>query len=249
MTKKIARVEVRIPPDIKEQFSDNCQNEGKNTSEVIRDFIYQKISPQKEINTNNRFAYKTGLIFLIFILSGFIYSYSKPDLNHHERLYMQFNRIDINGDGILTLNDFEKFSHKLLTKFAAKPEQHLMLQGMSAEEREIKLEKLRKKHNPLKRMNYYDINQDNMVTFEEFKSLPPLISSIKWAPFEVLDSDNNHYVTYEELYQYAYQWFEAYKVPAKNATYFTKQRMTRDVNDDNQLSLTEFKSPRTKHAL
>lgn len=247
MTKKIARVEVRIPPDIKEQFSDNCLNEGKNSSEVIRDFIYQKITPNVELqldenkNQNkNSLVYKLLLVLFIFISGGSIYSYSQPDLVKHEKLYYQFNRIDQNRDGVLTVDDFEKLSNKLLKKFAANPEQYLMLRGMTAEQRVIKLEKLRKKHHPVKRMNYYDIDQDSIVTFKEFSSLPPRIAYIKWGKFQALDTNGNNYITYEEFYAYATEWFSTYKNIPKRATYFSKEIMTRDLNGDKQLSLKEY---------
>lgn len=247
-TKKVARLEVRIPPDVKAQFSDNCSNEGKNSSEVIRDFIYQKITPNEEVgegHNKKNLMYAFLATFFMFLLGGG-YSYSQPDPDDHEILYLQFNSIDKNRDGVLTLSDFEILSKKLLKKFSSHPEKFLMLQGLNTEERTAKLEKLKQKHHPTKRMNYYDVNQDNIVTFKEFISLPPQFNSIKWKNFYDIDTNKDNYLSYEELFTYAKQWFSYDNKAQKRATYSSKQRMLRDINGDNQLSLEEYKTPIAK---
>lgn len=245
MTKKVARLEVRIPPDVKEQFSDNCINQGKNSSEVIRGFIDQFLgADEKNIDESsknkNTFSYKILLFITLIIAGGGYYFYPSSYPMEQQKFNFQFDRFDRDHNGILTLEDFKRYRNKLMKGFSSNPDNYLMLRELSAEDRIIKLEKLRKKHSPVKRMKYYDLNQDGKVTFEEFISLPLSISLVRWDFFIHLDVDKNNYLSYDELLMYTREWFKDHIKGEKGARYFAKQAMLRDVNGDNKLSLYEF---------
>lgn len=245
MTKKIARIEVRIPPDIKTQFSSNCVDEGKNSSEVIRDFIYGRLTGNSDNLTDNATSEKfltknvwLCLSVLIFVMSVFFYF--PAQVSEQQKLTVQFKRLDDDGNRQLTIDDFKSYKAAKIKSLKRKQKRFIKQHGVEAATLSLKIKKTIKKYKPKSYMEYYDANNNGEVSFAEFSALPPKNTSIRWGGFNSLNSNDDRYLNYEELLHYAEQWFKFEKLTHKKSIYCVEEILLNDMDGDKRLSLEEY---------
>lgn len=254
--KKIAKLEVRIPPEVKESFAEKCETQGKTVSETVREFIHQNIhndnfdeEKHDVLKTNNRASYikMLSIVSVITIVSIAITSsiIKAPILNTQPdpKIIKIFNKYDRDHNGLLTLSDFEEFkSHKInriqqgKSKFVTKSStDNKSLSFVTADE-------FSKKYNSAAKLAKYDLNFDGEVDINEFIESKPRLNYITWASFNVLDTNEDNDLSKEELLDYAQQWFDGYPSAKKRARLHTNARLWKlDADKNGQISLVELK--------
>ncbi|WP_448547579.1 hypothetical protein [Thalassotalea fusca] len=168
-SKKIARIEVRVSPELKTDFEAACQNKGSTVSETIRDLIEEKTSTSSPMP---KFALVFGSVLVIivsmvlgykFFQKGEVFSpknnesYDSVDLL---KAKLAFAGVDYNKDGIVTIDDFVQLHTELLKEGNTKNQF-----GQPFDQEEYK-----KTYDPHRQFEYLDVNKDNQISLEEFST-------------------------------------------------------------------------------
>ena len=232
--KKIARIEVRISPDVKDEFAVICNETGETASEAIRDFVHKRVNPPTDLindSANVQGLTRKGNLYLlclviILLLSGLVLYYPTQPENEFQR--KEFNSYDRDGNGILTVDDFQMLKANRIKNIVS---------GRS----KVKLDTFIERNNPQKQFAKFDTNKDKKVTFSEFIESSKNNYRVSWGKFSPIDTDNNKLLDSYELYRYARKMLSnkvrADEIAAKLVKFCLKNR---DKNDDGLLTIDEF---------
>lgn len=97
--KKSETLEVRLSHATKEAFMARCRADGRSASETVRGFIEGEIAAARPRRLLPRLA--AGA--LLAAAAGAV---AAPTLAHPARSAAEFQRLDKNHDGVLTLDEF-----------------------------------------------------------------------------------------------------------------------------------------------
>lgn len=244
--KKIARIDVRISPDVKNEFSELCENNGYTASEVIRNFVHANIKqnhqPTAESSKKNIYLI-TLLILLILIMSvmsvNFFNTSSAAKVNKEfsPKLIKLFKYIDQNGNAVIDLDDLHTKKAMLITniKLGTGPLDRYHKRRITTEELELLIQ-------PTQQLTYWDENKDGVLSIEEFanSSYPFKTERFLTLPsLQTLDIDNNNLVTRQELQHFLLQKYHYLKDNAFLTTWHINQLLFRyNANTNDEIKLT-----------
>jgi len=97
--KKSETLEVRIPYSTKEAFMARCRADGRSASEAVRGFIEAEV---EGIPRRRRLIGRLAAGALLAAAAGAV---AAPTLAHTNRT-AEFQRMDVNHDGVVTLQEF-----------------------------------------------------------------------------------------------------------------------------------------------
>ena len=97
--KKSETLEVRIPYSTKEAFMARCRADGRSASEAVRGFI------EAEVEGTPRRRRLIGRLAAGALLAAAAGAVAAPTLAHTNRT-AEFQRMDVNHDGVVTLQEF-----------------------------------------------------------------------------------------------------------------------------------------------
>ena len=177
---KIARIDVRVCPDIKNEFSEICLNDGFTTSEAIRDFVHNKVHDHnKNMDTNahgnkkNDRYYLLAIVFSLIALALTLLP-DKPTsaFQVSAGLNTLFNRIDKDKNGSISLHDLQAHKANMVSN---------VKKGVGpihkVKNRRITLTEVDILFNPLTQFAEWDLNHDQKLSINEFaKSYYPFRS-------------------------------------------------------------------------
>lgn len=246
-TKKIAKVEIRIPPEVKESFAHKCDVQGKTVSETLREWITDHLNDNSGNNNANN-GLKTKALFGLFsvvIITIAMFGYyllQKEEVNPVDiKLVTQFNKYDVDHNGVLTLNDFSLLKQKKVARFKAQKGNAFNEFNADNTPKLVSIAQMESKMKPKRALARFDLNKDGLVPFEEFIASKPKVNYIKWPPFETLDHNNDQLISKDELLDYSQQWNIGRKKGDKRANFQANARLYRyDSNKDGVLSKIEF---------
>ncbi|HEV2533148.1 EF-hand domain-containing protein [Phenylobacterium sp.] len=99
--KKSETLEVRLPYPTKQAFMARCRDDGRSASEAVRAFIETEVGERPRSGRQRLLARLTAGA-LLAAAAGAV---AAPTLAHPNRT-AEFQRLDVNHDGVLTLQEF-----------------------------------------------------------------------------------------------------------------------------------------------
>ena len=248
-SKKIAKVEVRIPADVKESFAEKCETQGKTVSETVRDFIHQHIHSDNLNKEKNETAFIRKVSIYPFFIIGIIattsimtHSFLSDDVPDPKIVFI-FNKYDRDHNGLLTLSDFEEYKNHKISRIQQGKSK--LVSKSSSDDQSLSIitaDEFSKTYNSAVRLAKYDLNVDGEVDIKEFIESKPRLNYITWASFNLLDVNQDAILSKEELLNYANQWFDGYPSAKKRARLHTNARLWKlDYDKNGQVSYAEFK--------
>jgi Ca2+-binding EF-hand superfamily protein len=244
--KKIARIDVRISPDVKDEFSTLCENSGATASEVIREFVHTKISPEQQsacppAHKKPMTGTITFIVFLVLIISVLMYfshqtTNATSNKNISPKVISLFKHIDKNQDGSISLEDLQVKKAIIAKNISAGkgPRDFYHRARINAQQLDLLME-------PSLQLKYWDKNQDNLLSVEEFaKSSYPFKSArfITLPNLQTLDVNNNAWVSRAELQRYLFQEYDYLENHSFLTTWLTNHLLFRyKANADDKIAI------------
>lgn len=244
VNKKIAKVEVRIPADVKENFADKCEVQGRTVSETVREFIHEHINDDSpyilrkiKSNLHTFLAIIGAIIVILVIIISLMLHEEAPD----PKLIKVFTQYDIDQNQKLTLSDFTEYKRLKLIKISSGKSN--VDSGFLTGELPtfISVEKFNSQFNPEVKLARYDLNLDGEVDITEFLDSKPRLNFITWPTFELVDANNDKLVSKSELLIHAKQWYDGWPAGNKRAKLQTNAKLWKlDTDKNGYLSNKEY---------
>ncbi|MBA3677074.1 MAG: hypothetical protein H0W74_06675 [Sphingosinicella sp.] len=103
--KKNSSIEIRLPDQTKAVFMERCQREGRTASDVVRSLIDEQMAPSRDARKQARSNWRIALAGLAGAAFGL--GVAAPSIaSSGEPTRPAFERLDRDGDGALTYNEF-----------------------------------------------------------------------------------------------------------------------------------------------
>lgn len=99
--KKTDTLEIRLPPETKAAFMARCQGDRRTASEALRDFI------ERELRAPSRRPSLGWRILAAAVAGLAVGAAAVPSLARPSASQTVFERLDANGDGVLSLEEFK----------------------------------------------------------------------------------------------------------------------------------------------
>ena len=249
-SKKVARLEVRLSPDVKEEFASHCNAQGVTASDAIRDFVYQTLhGEQRGVR-----QLKVLLAFMGFATLCALFIFALPTSHSASQsadvislvkqeqpwLKFEFQVMDNNRDGFITVDDIERRKQRVIRAIEAG---RGPVHGISSRKKgqRMTVEEYSRTIHPRYMVNRRDDNEDGRVSFDEYKLYPVYSGLIRWGRFDEVDQNKDQIITLSELIQYAEYWFNGKSGAKKRAQNLSKSLLAmRDLNRDGELTVEEY---------
>lgn len=99
--KKTETLEIRLPPETKAAFMAHCQGDRRTASEALRDFI------ERELRARPRRPGLAWRILAAAVAGLAVGAAAVPSLARPAASQAVFQRLDANGDGVLSFQEFK----------------------------------------------------------------------------------------------------------------------------------------------